>query len=88
MQVLVSWLYRKSTGLIQVGGYTFLWSGAPAGSPCQAGVALALDRYAYKAMMNWQPVIDRLLVANFRHSFGKLSVVAAYAPTEEAPDQQ
>lgn len=75
------------TGESEAGGYTFLWSGPPESSPHRAGVALALDRQARKALINWQPVNDRLLVANFRHSFGQLSVVAAYAPTEDAPDQ-
>jgi hypothetical protein len=27
-------------------------------------------------------------MAKFRHSFGQLSIVAAYAPTEEASEQE
>ena len=60
----------------------------PESQPHQGGVALALDRVSYQALITWHPVNSRLLVANFRHSFGKFSIVAVYAPTDEASDHE
>ena len=77
----------SGAGESKAGDYTFLWSGPPDGAPRRAGIALALDGRAFNALINWQPVNDRILIANFKHSFGHLSVVAVYAPTEEASDQ-
>jgi len=78
----------SDAGETTVAGYTFLWSGPPANQPRRAGVALAVDSNAYRALCSWQPISDRILVANFKHSFGKLSIVAVYAPTEEASDHE
>ena len=36
--------------------------------------------------MNWQPVDDRLLVPRFKHGLGSLTVIVAYAPTNDADD--
>ena len=52
--------------------------------PKSAGVSLALDRDAYRAMTNWHPVNERIIFADFKHTFGKLHVVAAYAPPDTA----
>ena len=65
-----------------------MWSGPPADQPRRVGVALAVDSNAYRALCSWQPISDRILVANFKHSFGKLSIVAVYAPTEEASEHE
>ena len=69
-------------------GYTFLWSGPAPGTPRSAGVSLALDRDAYRAMTNWRPVNERIILADFKHTFGKLHVVAAYAPPDTATAAQ
>ena len=68
------------------GSYTFLWSGPIPGAPRRAGVALALDSTATASMLAWHPISDRLLTARFRHCFGYLSIVVAYAPTNDAND--
>ena len=39
-------------------------------------------------MIEWRPVNERITVANFKHTFGKLHVVAAYAPTDAATTAQ
>ena len=73
-------------GEILCGSYTILWSGPTAGTPRSAGVALALDQSAVASMTSWHPISERLLTARFKHNFGYLSLIAAYAPTNEACD--
>ena len=74
------------SGETTCGSYTFLWSGPTTGAPRSAGVALALDSSAIAAMISWHPISDRLLTARFKHNFGYLSIVVAYAPTNDAND--
>ena len=78
----------SGAGEFDAGGYSFLWSGPAPGTPRSAGVSLALDRDAYRAMTNWRPVNERIIVADFKHTFGKLHVVAAYAPPDTATTVQ
>jgi len=37
-------------------------------------------------LKSWYPVSDRLLVAKFKHSFGTLTVIVAYALTNDTVD--
>ena len=76
----------SQSGETAVGNYHLLWSGPPEGQPRFGGVALALNPAAYSALKSWFPVSNRLLVAKLQHRFGTLSVVVAYAPTNEASD--
>ena len=48
--------------------YTILWSGPEDYSSHQAGVGLAMDRTASRALKSWYPLTDRFLVAQFRHT--------------------
>ena len=66
---------------IAVGNYHLLWSGP---AETQGGVAVALNRAAYSALKSWFPVNSRLFVAKFKHRFSSLSIVVAYAPTNDA----
>ena len=72
----------SGAGEFDAGGYSFSWSCPAPGTPRSAGVSLALDHDAYRAMANWHPVNERIIVADFKHTFGKLHVVAAYAPPD------
>ena len=57
--------------------------------PCsarQSGVDLAVDKRTSSALLSWQPVSERLLIAKFSHTFGILAVFVAYAPTNASPD--
>ena len=74
-------------GELEVGQFNILWSGLPEDQPRQQGVGLVLARHASQALMAWHPVNSRLMVAKFRHRFGIMSVVVAYAPTNEASDE-
>ena len=75
-----------SIGETSCGSYTILWFGPTAGTPRSAGVALALDQSAVASIISWHPISERLLIARFKHNFGYLSLIAAYAPTTEACD--
>ena len=77
----VRWL---GTGELSAGDRKFLWSGGPEGGIKQYGVALAVTHQMYSSLISWRPVSDRLLLARFAHTHGFLSVVVAYAPTEDS----
>ena len=51
------------------------------------GVALMLRNKAKRALKSWSPISPRLLTARLTHRHGHTSVVVAYAPTEEASDE-
>ena len=79
-------VHWQGAGEMMVDDHTIIWSGLPEGSVRQSGMALVLDRKATFAFKAWYPLSDRVLLAQFRYSVGLLSVVAAYAPTNEAPE--
>ena len=45
-----------------------------------------LDKRTHAAMLSWQPISERLLIARFSHTFGVLAVFVAYAPTNTSSD--
>ena len=51
------------------------------------GVALILRPPFDRALISWQPVSDRLLMARFTHRHGRLTVMVVYAPTEPTEDR-
>ncbi|XP_063420320.1 craniofacial development protein 2-like [Mytilus trossulus] len=48
------------------------------------GVALVLSKEAKRALLEWQPVDERRIMARFYSKYSKLSVIQCYAPTNEA----
>lgn len=70
------------SGETVVSNHSILWSGHETRG--RGGVALVLSPPARRALIGWQPVGERMLKARFRHRFGKLSIIVAYAPTYEA----
>jgi hypothetical protein len=67
------------TDSTQVEGATVLHSG---GQQHVHGVALVVFPPLVANLTKWSPTSDRLLLARFSHSHGHLSVIVAYAPTE------
>lgn len=63
--------------------FQIIYSGADRGLN---GVGLVLSPLASNALVSYEGVSDRLLLATFRGRFGLLTVVAAYAPTEAAEE--
>ena len=50
------------------------------------GVALILNKFARSALIEWNPVSERILYARFKSVHGALSVIMCYAPTNEKDD--
>jgi len=73
-------------GEMSVADHTILWSGPPEGTVKQAGVALVLDKSASASLKSWDPVSSRLLTARLAHHLGSMTVIVAYAPTEDGDD--
>ena len=48
------------------------------------GVALFCSPSAARCLISWEPINERLLVARFKTTVAKLSIVMCYAPTEMA----
>jgi hypothetical protein len=68
------------TDSTQVEGATVLHSG---GQQHVHGVALVVFPPLVANLTKWSPINDRLLLARFSHRHGHLSVIVAYAPTED-----
>lgn len=75
------------SGECRVDDHFFLWSG-PTDGTGRRGVALALSRTARKSLVSWRPISDRLLTAQLLHRHGKLSITVAYAPTNDASEEE
>ena len=73
-------------GEVKMLDYTILWSGSPEGSARQSGVGLAVEKRTSSALLSWQPVSERLLIAKFSHTFGILVVFVVYALHRMARD--
>jgi Reverse transcriptase (RNA-dependent DNA polymerase) len=66
-----------------VEGATLLHSG---GQYHVNGVALVIRPPLTDNLMKWSAISDRILTARFSHRHGHLSVLVAYAPTEDSAD--
>jgi len=73
----------QDSDLSTVDGATFLHSG---GHDRTQGVALVLRHPFNDALVTWQPTSSRLLSARLIHRHDHLSVIVAYASTEDAAD--
>uniref|UniRef100_A0A1B0GLA1 Uncharacterized protein n=1 Tax=Lutzomyia longipalpis TaxID=7200 RepID=A0A1B0GLA1_LUTLO len=64
-------------------GQVLLYSG-PQGenAPRERGVGILLSSQAHAALLRWNPVSDRIIVARFRTRARNLTLVQCYAPTD------
>ena len=67
-----------------VTGETVLYSGKE--SEHESGVAVMLDEFSEKCLIEWKPVSDRILSARFESKFAKSTVIVCYAPTNNAEE--
>ena len=67
-------------------GDTIIWSGRSDNNHLQ-GVALMLDKEASRALLEWNPVNERVLYVRLNSKFTKLSSTVVYAPTEDAEEE-
>ena len=54
----------------------------------ERGVAIIIDKKTKGSLMEWTPVSDRVLKARFFSRHIKLTIILAYAPTNEAEDDE
>ena len=66
--------------------FTFLFSGKPLSENRESGVGLILSATSRRALMDWSPVSDRILIARFRTRARNVSIVQVYSPTELADE--
>ena len=72
---------RPGSGMISEGGYTYHWSGRSDGHHLQ-GVAIAISSRLQPSVVEVAPVDERIMVMRMKHSFGFISLIAVYAPTD------
>ena len=68
-------------------GATVLFSGPPEDSPHEKGVALILSKDAARALMEWEPVSDRIITARLASKCQNTTVIQVYAPTDAAEEE-
>nr|VZI37490.1 unnamed protein product [Spirometra erinaceieuropaei] len=61
-----------------------LYHSSPRDSSGRNGVAIALSQQADLALLNWEPVNDRMAYVRLKGHFTNISIVAVYAPTSAA----
>ena len=76
----VRWL---DSGEVSIGDTAFIWSGKNDGKHREK-VALAVQRKLMSACISLTPINEQLLHAQFRHTARFLSLIVAYAPSENA----
>ena len=69
-------------GSTYVDNYEVFFSGKE--KRCEACVALVVSKQAKRSMLEFVPMNERILKARFESSQSKLTVVAAYAPTNDS----
>ena len=67
-------------------GETILYSGRD-DDQHMAGVTLILKKGLKKALIEWQPVNERLIRARFNGKHTRLSIIQCYGPTNDAADE-
>ena len=72
---------------ILASGHTIFYSGRT-DNLHRGGVAVIVTRKVEKTLLEWKPVNDRLMKVRFNSKFAKLTIIACYAPTEEAEEEE
>src|SRR5271163_4097676 len=53
----------------------------------RSGVGLVLSKAAQRALIEYGPISDRMLMARFKSFTGEMVVVQAYAPTTDSTEE-
>ena len=74
-------------------GETLLYSGQSGDTAHHIiGVGLMMNKKAFRSLLVWEPVSDRIITARFQSSFQKMTIIQmiqCYAPTNQAdPDDK
>ena len=70
------------SGRLDIDDHTVIHSGEE--QEHRRGVALVLDKKLSRSLVSWQAISSRILTARMLHKHGHLTVVVAYAPTEDS----
>ena len=65
---------------------SFLYSGKPSTDARESGVGLLLSSRTRRALIDWYPISDRIIVAKFRCKVRNITIVQTYAPTNTSPE--
>jgi hypothetical protein len=68
-------------------GHTILYSGRDDGQH-REGVALLMTREVERALIEWTPINERLMIARFHSRYTKLTMITCYAPTEDKEEEE
>ena len=66
---------------------TTVWYSGRSDSDHRVGVAILISPTASKALMEWEPVDERLVRARFNSRYCKLTVIVCYAPTNDDSEE-
>ena len=70
-------------------GQVLLYSGIRGdNAPQHRGVGFLLSVQAHAALLRWEPISDRVIVARFRTRVRNLTIIQSYAPTNVAEPQE
>ena len=67
-------------------GHTILYS-AQTDHQHRGRVAVIVTRKVEQSLLDWKSISDRLIKGRFNSKFAKLTVIACYAPTEDAEEE-
>ena len=74
---------------ILASGHVLLYSGLPKEDNVHMyGVGLMLTKKAKKALIEWEPINERILTARFHSKFQKVTIIQCYAPTNTSPQEE
>ena len=65
-------------------GETVVYSGKETAH--ESGVAVMLDEFAAKCMLEWKPVSERIMTVRLESKFARATVIVCYAPTNAAEE--
>ena len=74
-------------GEVEIDDFTFLYSGRNDGNH-QHGVGLCLSKRARRAMIKFEPIDERLLIVRMAGKWFNITIIVAYAPTNEAAEEE
>ena len=80
-EAFLSEVRRPGSGVASEGGYTYHWSGRGDGQH-HVGVPIAISYRLQSSVVEVAPADERIMVMRLKHSFGFMSLVAVYAPTD------
>ena len=84
----ISEMHWTSQGKVQlVEGDSIIYSGRDDDNHRQ-GVAILMSKSATRALIEWNPISERIIQAWYYSKYVKLTVIHVYAPTKDADEKE